>query len=186
MHFVLELTEIPAMKMKYQVIWLHLPSALFSAFISLLICVGLTYLNPITTRPEWVSEGENFVLFFGVLFGGLIYAFSVVEVFKTGQEAWKKLVSAINTLERSRGKTEEAGLTENVERILSERPDYFLTVVAMLGWLVLVYCSLSLRIPAQMLPLFFFINLLLMLPLVLASDYWGFEGGIKRVVKIKL
>jgi hypothetical protein len=165
------------MSLKYRIVWLHGPSAIISSLLCLLVCVGITFLNPIMTRPDWVKDGENFVLFFGVLFAGLIYAFSVIEVFKTGQNVWKELVSAVKTAEVS-------GDDKEVERILGERPDYFLTVVAVLAWLVLVYCSLSLRIPALMLPLFFAVNLLLMLPVVLAFDYWGFEGGIKRVVKL--
>lgn len=129
-----------------------------------------TFLNPLTSNHSWVKAGENFVLFFPVIVGILLYGFATGAVFAAGQAAWSRVIGVVR-----RGKNHE------IDAILAEKPDQFPTLLMFIGWFILVLSSFMIQVPREMLFLLFFLHMTLLLPLALAMDYWGFTDGIKRV-----
>lgn len=144
--------------------------AIKTVLIYVAISLSLTLLNPILSAAPWVKEGENFILFFPVLVGILLYGFSVSTVFQAGQDAWNKLLEEV-----------EDGNEKKVKVLMERAPDIFPTLLAILGWALLVTCSMLLQIPSQLLWLMFILHLVMILPIALALDYWGYDSGIKHI-----
>jgi hypothetical protein len=133
---------------------------------------AVVFLNGHISAADWVKEGENFILFYPLLVGILLYGFSVSSVFTAGQEAWKEVVSAV-----------EDGNDEEVERQMTRRPDVFPIILTLLGAGILSVCSVYVQIPGPMKWVLFATLVVIYYPIALALDYWGYNDGIKNVQK---
>ena len=160
--------------MKYKIIEFDGRVALERVLLVLVIALGMTALNTLTSRFDWVKVGENFVLFFPVIVGILLYGFATGAVFGAGQAAWSRVVAMARM-----------GDVKDIDEIIAEKPDLFPTFLMFIGWFILVLSSMVIQVPTQMLFLLFFLHVTLMLPLILAMDYWGFTDGIKRIERLK-
>ena len=158
--------------MSYIVIDFDINAAVKRLSIILVVAAVLTYLNTLTSAGTWVKSGENFVLFFPVIVGTLLYGFATGAVFSAGQSAWGRAVATVKD-----------GNEKIIKELIEEKPDQFPTFLMFIGWFILTLSSLYVQIPYQMLFLLFFLHLTLLTPLILAMDYWGFSDGIKKIVK---
>ncbi len=131
------MTEV---KYRYTIVEFDWSAAIKRIIVVVVIAAILASLNPLTSGYTWVKAGENFVLFFPVIVGILLYGFAAGAVFGT-----------------------------------------FLMFI---GWFILTLSSLFIQVPREMLFLLFFLHVTLMLPLILAMDYWGFTDGIKKIERI--
>lgn len=137
-------------------------TALFAAFV--------VFLNGHISSADWVKDGENFILFYPLLVGILLYGFSVSSVFTAGQEAWREIVSAA-----------ESGNKEEVGKLMTRRPDIFPIILTLLGAGILSICSVYIQIPEPMKWVLFATLVVIYYPIALALDYWGYEDGIKNI-----
>lgn len=135
--------------------------------------LATTWGNTILSQPQWVKEGENFILFYPLLVGILLYGFSVGTVFSAGQTAWKDIVDL----------AEENN--PELKKALKRRPDLFPIILVILGAGILTICSLYVQIPPEMHWVLFITLLVIYTPIILALDYWGFEGGIKSIKRVR-
>ena len=158
--------------MTYIIVDFDLRAAVKRFLVVVFIAAGLTYLNKITSNDTWVKSGENFVLFFPVIVGTLLYGFATGAVFTAGQTAWGRAVAVV-----------KEGNVKKIKEIIDEKPDQFPTFLMFIGWFILTLSSLYVQVPYQMLFLLFFLHLTLLTPLILAMDYWGFSDGIKKIVR---
>src|SRR4030067_3382373 len=115
----------------YRVVRLDRKALAKQAFLILLVSFGLTILGRILSQPAWVKEGENFILFFAILVGTLLYGFSVATVFQAGQNDWNELVEAVEVQD-----------IERVEQLMSNKPRFFPTLLVVLGWTLLSLYSM--------------------------------------------
>ncbi|MBT3249506.1 MAG: hypothetical protein HN846_05125 [Candidatus Pacebacteria bacterium] len=159
----------------YQIIEFNKKEFFKTISLVVMISILLTGLNFFTADYEWVKEGENYVLFFPVLVGILLYGFSVSAVFSSGQDAWNEVVKAV----------EENKKRDTIKRLIDKKPDFFPTFLVILGWLLLSACALLVQIPYQLYPLMFITHVVLTTPVFLALDYWGYVDGIKYISFVK-
>ena len=104
--------------------------------------------------------------------GILLYGFLVGAVFSAGQAAWKDIVDL-------------AGENNpELQQALKRRPDVFPIILVILGAGILTICSLHVQIPPVLYWILFVNLLVIYTPIILALDYWGFEGGIKSIKKV--
>ena len=158
----------------YRIVAFDVKAAAKQGVIIAIMSLVLTLLGRVSSEPAWVKEGENFVLFFLIFVGTLLYGFSVATVFQAGQTAWYALVEAV-----------EMNESEKVEKLMRKKPDIFPTILVVLGWLLLTLSSLYLQVPKEMSFLMFVLMTVITTPVFLAFDYWGYTSGIKRIEKLR-
>ena len=156
----------------YEIEHLNILKAFPGLVIVVVIALATTWANTVCSEPQWVKEGENFILFFPLLMGLLLYGFSVGTVFAAGQTAWKEIIDLAEKND------------PELKNALKRRPDVFPIILIMLGAGILTICSLYIQIPPEMYWVLFITLLVIYTPIILALDYWGFEGGIKSIKRV--